>query len=69
MLSDKCEILSVSAISADKKGSRRAPTLIFYQKVDFTKMCETKNKTMIRFVLSSSYESCYQMVTALSSWG
>ena len=24
---------------------------------------------MIRFLLSSNYESCYQMVTALSSWG
>ena len=54
MLSDKCDILSASAISANKKGSRRAPTLIFYQKVDFTKICETKNKIMIRFVLSSS---------------
>ena len=69
MLYDEFEILSVSAISADKKGSRRARTLIFYQKVDTTKIYEIKNKTMIRFLLSSNYESCYQTVTALSFWG
>ena len=69
MLHDEFEILSVSVISADNKGPRRAPTLIFYQKVDFTKIYEIKNKTMIRFLLFSSYESCYQTVTAQSSWG
>ena len=57
MLYDEFEILSVSAISADKKCSRRAPTLIFYQKVDFTKIYEIKNKTTFRFLLSSSYET------------
>ena len=47
MLYDEFGIASVSAISADNKGSRRAPTLIFYQKVDFTKIYEIKNKTML----------------------
>ena len=57
MLCDEFEIFSVSAISADNKGSRRAPTPIFYQKVDFSKIYQIKNKIMIRFLLSSSYES------------
>ena len=50
MLYDEFEILSVSAISTDNKGSRRAPTLTFYRKVDFTKIYEIKNETMIRFL-------------------
>ena len=69
MLYDEFEIFSVSAISGDNKGSRRAPTLIFGQEVEFNKIHEIQNKTMIRFLLSNCYESCYQMVTALSSWG
>ena len=57
MLYDEFEILSVSVISADNTGSRRAPTLIFYQKVDFTNIYEIKNKTTFRFLLSSSSET------------
>ena len=47
MLYEDFEILSVSAVSADNEGSRRAPTLIFYQKVDLTKIYEIENKTMV----------------------
>ena len=38
MLYDEIEILS-----ADNEGSRRAPTLISLQKVDFTKTYQIKN--------------------------
>jgi len=44
---DQFEILSVSAISGDIKGSRRAPTLKFYKNVDFTKIYRIKYKGMI----------------------
>ena len=43
MLYDEFEILSVSEISADNKTSRRAPMLIFYQKVYFTKIYGIEN--------------------------
>ena len=41
------KFLILSEIKADIKGSRRAPTLKFYQNEDFMKIHQIENKTMI----------------------
>ena len=50
------EILSLSTISDDIKGSRRAPTLKFYKKEDFTKINQISQKNNDFFLTSYSRE-------------